>query len=120
MLRLAYYFPSYASPVYLTDVVDIQLNYYRIIVLNGQVANMLWDYIVISHQFSEQGPARQPLVVEAGENPIEDPSFVWNSSSKLMGGSYDWNVITFPQISLNNRSGPTGRGDGMGGGKGTT
>lgn len=86
---------------------------------------MLWDYIVvggglsgtvISHRLYEQDPTRKILVVEAGENPIGDPSIVWNNSTNLVGGTYDWNITTVPQVHLNNRSVPLGQGKGLGGG----
>lgn len=90
-----------------------------------QIANMLWDYIivggglsgsVISHRLFEQDPTRKVLVVEAGKNPIGDPSIVWNNSTNTLGGTYDWNISTVPQINLNNRSIAIGQGKGLGGG----
>lgn len=90
-----------------------------------QTPTMLWDYIVvggglsgavISHRLFEQDPTRKILVVEAGKNPIGDPSIVWSNSTNLVGGAYDWNISTVPQINLNNRSVPIGQGKGLGGG----
>lgn len=86
---------------------------------------MLWDYIVIggglsgsviSHRLIEQDPSRRILVVEAGPNPIGDPSIVWVNSTNLIGGTYDWNISTVPQVNLNNRTIALGQGKGLGGG----
>lgn len=86
---------------------------------------MLWDFIVvggglsgtvISHRLFEQNTARKILVVEAGRNPIGDPSIVWNNSTNTLGGTYDWNITTVPQLNLNNRTTAIGQGKGLGGG----
>lgn len=86
---------------------------------------MLWDYIVvggglsgsvISHRLLQQDLARNILVVEAGKNPIGDSSIIWPNSTNTVGGIYDWNISTVPQIHLNNRSIALGQGKGLGGG----
>lgn len=86
---------------------------------------MLWDYIVvggglsgtvISHRIFQQDQTRKILVVDAGGNPMGDPSIVWSNSTNLIGGTYDWNISTVPQVHLNNRSIPIGQGKGLGGG----
>ncbi|KAK5989636.1 GMC-type oxidoreductase acuG [Cladobotryum mycophilum] len=86
---------------------------------------MLWDYIfvggglsasVASNRLFTLDPSLKILVIEAGANANNDPSIVYPNSTNLIGGSYDWNYNTVPQVNLDNRKVNLPCGKGLGGG----
>lgn len=89
---------------------------------------MLWDFIlvggglsgsVLSNQLLQQDPTRRILLVEAGLSALNDPSVLYANSTNStsgIGGIYDWNITSVPQVHANNRTISLPQGKALGGG----
>lgn len=86
---------------------------------------MLWDYIVVggglsgsvlSSRLLEYNQTLNILVIEAGPNASNDSSVVWPNSTNLIGGAYDWNLTSVPQVNVDNRTVSLPQGKALGGG----
>ncbi|RWA07596.1 hypothetical protein EKO27_g7510 [Xylaria grammica] len=80
----------------------------------------VWDYIVVggglagttlSSRLHGYNSSLQILVVEAGGDAGQDPSILWENSTNLVHGTYDWAYLTTAQENLNGRhiDAPAGR-----------
>ncbi|KAI0419840.1 hypothetical protein F5X98DRAFT_334042 [Xylaria grammica] len=80
----------------------------------------VWDYIVVggglagttlSSRLHGYNSSLQILVVEAGGDASHDPSILWENSTNLVHGTYDWAYLTTAQENLNGRhiDAPAGR-----------
>lgn len=89
---------------------------------------MLWDFIlvggglsgsVLSNQLLQQDPTRKILLVEAGLSALDDPSVLYANSTNStsgIGGIYDWNITSVPQVHADNRAISLPQGKALGGG----
>ncbi|KAG6367625.1 hypothetical protein INS49_001818 [Diaporthe citri] len=89
---------------------------------------MLWDFIlvggglsgsVLSNQLLQQDPTRRILLVEAGSSALSDPSVMYANSTNStsgIGGIYDWNITSVPQVYADNRTISLPQGKALGGG----
>lgn len=89
---------------------------------------MLWDFIlvggglsgsVLSNQLLQQDPTRRILLVEAGLSALNDPSVLYANSTNStsgIGGIYDWNITSVPQVHADNRTISLPQGKALGGG----
>lgn len=89
---------------------------------------MLWDFIlvggglsgsVLSNQLLKQDPTRRILLVEAGPSALSDHSVVYANSTNStsgIGGIYDWNITSVPQIHADDRTISLPQGKALGGG----
>ncbi|KAI1359216.1 hypothetical protein F5Y08DRAFT_320144 [Xylaria arbuscula] len=80
----------------------------------------IWDYIVVggglagttlSSRLLEYNSSLQILLIEAGGDASSDASILYENSTNLVHGTYDWAYLTTAQENLNNRhiDAPAGR-----------
>lgn len=86
---------------------------------------MIFDFIVVggglaasvvSNRLLEQDPSRKILVVEAGPDANCDASLIWPNATNTIGGTYDWNISSVPQVNADNRNISLPVGKALGGG----
>ena len=96
---------------------------YNLVVDRASPFNMLpaiWDYIVVggglagttlSNRLLGYNSSLQILLIEAGGDASHDPSILYENSTNLVHGTYDWAYLTTAQENLDNRhiDAPAGR-----------
>ncbi|KAK8015005.1 GMC oxidoreductase [Apiospora arundinis] len=84
---------------------------------------MLWDYIivggglsgsVVSNRLLQQDSSLKILLIEAGPNANDQN--LWPNATNTMGGTYDWDLTSIPQVHVDNRPITLAQGKALGGG----
>lgn len=89
------------------------------------LADTVWDYIVVggglagsvlSNRLLALDNAAKILVIEAGPNANNQTNVLYANSTNLVGGTYDWNYYSVPQVNVGNREIQSAAGKALGGG----